>query len=189
MKKIIKFSVVLLVSVFFIQCTDNSFLIEKNSVGNINSSNIISDIDKIFEKDSIVKHLSEGDMGGEDTKYIQEEDRYLIYSKKGKHLLTIVPKVQHDSTSKIKYIEIIDGQFKTDKDLSVHSTFKDINNKYSIDKIETSLSSAILYIDELNVTISMSKKDIGVNPFDRNKVVLDQIPDMTKINHFTIWFE
>jgi len=187
--KILKTIVILFISVLFAQCTDTTFLIEKNRVGKVSNKNVISDIETLFANDSVVKHLSEGAMGGEDTKYLQDEDEYLIYSKDGKHLLTIVPSVQHDSTSKIKYVEVIDSQFKTQKNLSLLTPFKEINSKYMIDKVETSLSSAILYIDELNTTISMSKKDIGINPFDRNKVVLEQIPDMTKIDHFTVWFD
>jgi hypothetical protein len=164
-------------------------LIEKNSVGKINNKHLISDIETLFAKDSVVTRLSEGDMGGEDTKYLQEEDKYLIYSKKGKHLLTIVPSVQHDSTSKIKYVEIIDPQFKTEKNLSLRSSFKEINFNYMVNKVETSLSSATLYIDELNATIAIRKSDIGVSEFDTKKVVLGQIPDLTKINHLTIWFD
>jgi hypothetical protein len=35
----------------------------------------------------------------------------------------------------------------------------------------------------------MRKKDIGVNEYSQQKVVLEQIPDLAKINHFTIWFD
>lgn len=187
--KNIKIITLLLLSILFVQCTDNSFLIEKNNVGKITNKNTISDIETLFSKDSIVKHLSEGAMGGENTKYLQDEDEYLIFSKKGEHLLTIVPKVQHDSTSKIKYVEVFNNQFKTKKGLTLLTPFKEINSNYTINKIETSLSSAILYIDELNTTISINKKSIGISPFDRNKIVTDQIPDMAKINHFTVWFD
>ncbi|PHR68803.1 MAG: hypothetical protein COA67_12160 [Lutibacter sp.] len=174
----------------FAQCSRvNPFLIEKNSVGKINNQHLISDIETLFAKDSVVTRLSEGELGGEDTKYLQDEDQYLIYSKGGKHLLTIVPRIQHDSTSKIKYIEIKDSQFKTEKELSLRTPFKDINFNYKVNKVETSMSSATLYIDELNATIAMRKSDIGVNPFDNKKVVLEQIPDLAKINHFTIWFD
>lgn len=174
----------------FAQCSrENPFLIERNSVGKINNQHLVSDIETLFAKDSVVIRLSEGDLGGEDTKYLQEDDQYLVYSKKGNHLLTIVPKVQHDSTSTIKYVDIFDPQFKTEKELSLRSLFIDINFNYMINKVETSLSSATLYIDELNVTISINKKDIGVNSFDTQKVKLEQIPDLTKIKHFTVWFD
>ncbi|MCF6279762.1 MAG: hypothetical protein L3J14_05380 [Flavobacteriaceae bacterium] len=190
MKNKFKILLIVLTAMLFAQCSrENPFLIEKNNAGKINSEHLVSDIETLFVKDSVVTRLSEGNLGGEDTKYLQDEDQYLIYSKEGKHLLTIVPRVQHDSTSKIKYVEIMDSQFKTEKGLALHTPFKEINFHYMINKVETSLSSATLYIDELNATISMRKKDIGVNLFDTSKVKLDQIPDMTKINHFTIWFD
>ena len=190
MKNYFKILSIALISLLFAQCSgENQFLIEKNSVGKINNEHLISDIETLFAKDSVVTRLSEGDLGGEDTKYLQEEDKYLIYSKKGKHLLTIVPRVQHDSTSKIKYIEIINSQFKTEKEVSLLTPFKELNFNYTVNNIEMSLSSATLYIDELNATISMRKSDIGVNPFETKKISLDQIPDMAKINHFTIWFD
>lgn len=190
MKKIYKLAVVLFVSIFLAKCSkENKFLIEKNRVGVVSNEHTIADIEELYKKDSVVVRLSEGDLGGEDTKYIQDDDQYLVYSKEGKHLLTIVPKIQHDSTSLIRYVEVMDAQFKTGKDLSLKTPFKEINLNYIINKVETSLSSATLYIDELNATISMRKKDIGVSEFSQQKVVLEQIPDLAKINHFTIWFD
>ena len=190
MKNYFKILSISLISIFFVQCSgETPFLIEKNTVGKINSEHLVSDIETLFAKDSVVTRLSEGDLGGEDTKYLQDEDQYLIYSKEGKHLLTIVPRVQHDSTSKIKYVEIINSQFKTEKELSLRTPFKEINHQYMVNKIEMSLASITLYIDELNATISMRKNDIGINPFDTKKVHLEQIPDLAKINHFTIWFD
>lgn len=190
MKNIYKLTIILFISLLFVKCSkENKFLIGKNRVGVISNQHTIADIDELYSKDSVVVRLSEGELGGEDTKYIQEDDKYLVYSKEGKHLVTIVPKKQHDSTSQIKYVEVMDSQFKTEKDVSLQTPFKEINLNYMINKVETSLSSATLYIDELNATLSLRKKDIGVNEYSQQKVVLEQIPDLAKINHFTIWFD
>lgn len=189
MKKILKLGTIICVVLLFAQCTKDKYLIERNSVGLINNTHTIADVKQLFANDSLVVRLSEGDLGGEDTKYIQEDDQYLVFSKEGKHLLTIVPKKQLDSTSKIKYVEIKGRKYKTDKDITLSSPFKTLNATYNINKVETTLSSATLYIDELNATISMRKKDLGVNEFSTRKVRLDQIPDMTSIDHFTIWFD
>ena len=190
MKKIYKLAILLFVSLLFVKCSkEDRFLIGKNRVGVISNEHTIADIHELFKKDSVVVRLSEGDLGGEDTKYIQDDDQYLVYSKEGKHLLTIVPKKQLDSTSQIKYVEVMDPKYKTEKELSLQTPFKEINIHYMINKVETSLSSATLYIDELNATLAMRKKDIGVNEFSQEKIVLEQIPDLAKINHFTIWFD
>ncbi|AOW19286.1 hypothetical protein [Urechidicola croceus] len=181
---------VILISILFAQCSrENQFLIEKNRVGKISKENKILEIDAIFAKDSIVKRLSEGDLGGRESKFIQDNDEYLIYSKDGKHLLTIVPTKQHDSTSTIKYVEVMDNRFKTEKGLSLISPFKEINTNYIINKVETSLTSATLYIDELNATLALDKNDIGVNTFSNKEITVEQIPDLAKIKYLTVWFD
>lgn len=179
----------LIVIIVFTQCSKNEYLIKKNNVGLLSNIDEIGTVETIFKNDSIVKLLSEGAMGGSDTRYIQEDDEYKIYSKEGAHLMTIVPKEQLDSSSTIKYIEIFDAQFKTKKGLNLNSTFKDINLNYRIDKIETSLSSATLYIDELNATIAIDKSELGINEFSREEVKIEQIPDLTRIKYFTVWFD
>lgn len=190
MKKISALVLMLTVILVFTQCSrENKFLIKKNRVGLISNTDIIGEIESIFKNDSIAKFLSEGALGGVDTKYLQEDDEYRIYSKEGKHLMTVVPKEQLDSSSRIKYVEIMDPEFVTEKGLTLNSPFKDINLNYRIDKVETSLLSATLYIDELNATISLNKADLGVNPFSTEEIKVEQIPDMAKIKYFTIWFD
>ena len=190
MKKISAIVLMLTVILVFTQCSrENKFLIKKNRVGLVSNTNIIGEIESIFKSDSIARFLSEGALGGIDTKYLQEDDEYKIYSKEGKHLMTVVPKEQLDSTSTIKYVEIMDPEFKTEKGLTLNSPFKDINLNYRIDKVETSLLSATLYIDELNATISLDKAEIGVNQFSTKEIKVEQIPDMAKIKYFTIWFD
>ena len=190
MKKISALALMLTVILVFTQCSrENKFLIKKNRVGLISNTDIIGEIESIFKNDSIAKFLSEGALGGVDTKYLQEDDEYKIYSKEGKHLMTVVPKEQLDSSSTIKYIEIMDPEFITEKGLTLNSPFKDINLNYRIDKVETSLLSATLYIDELNATISLDKAEIVVNQFSTEEIKVEQIPDMARIKYFTIWFD
>lgn len=190
MKKISYLFGILVLLLLTIQCTrENRFFIDKNRVGVVTNEHKISDLKSLFSSDSLVVRLSEGDLGNEDSKYLQDEDEYLVYSKEnGKLLLTIVPKIQLDSTSLIKYVEINNSMYNTEKNLNLNSPFKEINSKYKIDKVETSLFSATLYLDELNATISMRKKDIGVSEFSNELIKLEQIPDMASMNHFTIWF-
>ena len=112
-------------SLLIVSCNNNDkFKIEKGKVGHINTKTTIKDLDKIFKNDSIVKNLSEGALGDN---YFQDDDEYLIYEKGGKHLLTIQPKEQLDSTSTIKSIEIYDARFKTESNIHLNSTFAEIN--------------------------------------------------------------
>lgn len=186
MRKIIQTALLIAMSLFLIQCGDNGkFKIEKGKVGQLTTKTTIQELDKIFAKDSIVKKLSEGVKG---TGYFQDDDEYLIYEKGGQHLLTIVPQEQLDSTSTIKSIQIFDERFKTDKGLNLYSTFQQINANTAINKIETSFTSATLFIDELNATISIDKEELGLNDFSMQKVTIDQIPDLAKPKSFVIWF-
>ena len=112
-----------------------------------------------------------------------------MYAKNGDHLLTIIPKVQHDSTSTIESIQVFDKRYKTIKGLNISSTFKDIVENYTVNKVESTFTTAVLFVDELDVTIAINKKELGINDFGTQKVSLAQIPDLAKIKTFTLWFD
>ncbi|MFA5298438.1 MAG: hypothetical protein WC389_09580 [Lutibacter sp.] len=180
---------IFLVSFLLIQCAEknNQFLIEKGKVGALNEGTAILDLNSIFAKDSIVAILYANKEINKKL-FSVENDEYLIYSKKGKKLLEIVPTKLNDPSSGIKSIQIFDDNYKTAKGISLQSTFKDIKENYNVNKVETTLTSATLFIDELNATISIDKKEIGLNRFSREEVSINQIPDLAKIKYFTVWF-
>ena len=178
----------LLVSFLFMQCAKkDQFLIEKDKVGPLTKETQIKDLSSIFSEDSIVANLY-ADKEIDKRLFTVENDVYLIYSKKQKLLLEIVPTNLNDKSSGIKSIQIFDNSYKTSKGISLQSTFKDIKAHYKVNKVETTLTSATLFIDELNATISIDKKDLGMNSFSRAEVAINQIPDLAKIKYFTIWF-
>lgn len=169
-----------------ISCSDSQkFAIEKGKVGHLTTKTTIKELSEIFKNDSIVSNLSEGALGDN---YFQDDDEYLIYDKEGKHLITIVPKEQLDSTSTIKSIQIFDDRFKTTTGLNIRTSFLDIRANNTIDKIESSFYSATLFIDELNATIAIDKEELGLKTFSNQKVSVEQIPDLAKIKSFIVWF-
>jgi hypothetical protein len=172
----------------FVQCAkENEFLIEKGQVGLLNKQTQVNELIELFVKDSIVSSLS-SDTEDSEQMFSAKNDEYVVYSKEGKKMLVIVPEIADDSTSYIKSIQIYDSRFKTEKGLSLLSTFRDINENYMVNNIETTLTSATLFIDELNATVAIDKKELGINPFSRDEITLDQIPDIAKIKYFTVWF-
>ena len=181
----IKFSLILLLlSIVLIQCKkEDNFILAKDQVGKILSTTQIHEIKSIFAKDSLVSHIGEG--GFADAEY----DEYLLYAKNGDHLLTIIPKEQHDSISTIESIQIFDKRYKTIKGLNISSTFKDIVENYTVNKVESTFTTAVLFVDELDVTITINKKELGINDVGTQKVSLAQIPDLAKIKTFTVWFD
>jgi len=180
---------ILLVAILCIQCAkEDQYLIEKGKVGAINNQTQILDLETIFKKDSIVSTSQTADSTEEKKLFSVVSDEYIIFSMKGKKMLEIVPEKINDSTSTIRSIQIFDPKFITDRGISLTSTFKDINEQYMVNNVETTLTSATLFIDELNATIAIDKKELGLNSFSRDEVTLDQIPDLAKIKYFTIWF-
>ncbi|MBE7630306.1 hypothetical protein [Tenacibaculum piscium] len=185
MKNIIKPLIIALISVVFIQCENSKYDISKGKIGELTTKTTMQQVEAIFKNDSIVKVLSEGAKGNN---FFQEDDKYLVFEKGGKHLITIVPKEQLDSISTIKSVEVFDARFKTNTGLNINSSFQEINSKNTISKIESSFLSVTLFIDDLNATISLDKEDLGLKDFSTQKVTIEQIPDLAKIKSFTIWF-
>ena len=173
-------------SLFIFSCSNNNkFKIEKGKVGEITTKTTIKELSTLFKNDSLVKNLSEGAQGDN---YFQEDDEYFVYEKGGKLLLTIMPKEQLDSTSTIKSIEIHDARFKSESGLNLSSNFSEINANNNINRIESTFSSATLFIDDLNATIAIDKEELGLKEFSTQKVTLEQIPDLAKIKSFIVWF-
>ncbi len=185
-KNLLRVFGVCLLSLLCVQCGDgNRFMISKRKVGKLTPVTTISDLQDIFSNDSIVKNLSEGSLGNN---FFQDDDEYLIYEKGGKHLLTIVPKEQLDSTATIKSIQIFDKRYSTKSGLTLDSKFEDINLNNVITKVETSLSSATLFIDDLNITITLDKEDLGLKNFSTQKINVEQIPGLAGVKSLIVWF-
>jgi len=179
-----KSMLLLVLSIVIVQCKkENKYTLAKGQVGEIISATQVYELKSIFEKDSLVSHLGEGDFA--DSAY----DEYLVYSKEGSHMFTIIPKEQHDSTATIESIQVFDKKYKTIKGLGLSSKFKDIVDNYSVNKVESTFTTAVLFVDELDATITIDKKELGINDFGTQKISLNQIPDLAKIKTFTFWFD
>lgn len=169
-----------------VSCGDGGkFEIEKGKVGSLSPKTTIKDVYKIFEKDSIISNLSEGDLG---ENYLQDDDEYLIYEKGGGLLLTIVPKEQLDSLSTIKSVEIHDARFQTETGININSSFSQINTNNNINRVESTFSTATLFIDDFNITIAIDKEELGLRDFSSQKVAIEQIPDLAKMKSLVVWF-
>ncbi len=172
---------VLGLAVFFllIQCAEESMVIKKKQLGEISNNTTIEDLDRIFKNDSVQK-LPEGES------LVRE---YKVFDASGKPALTFVTRVENDSLKALEHVKIYSPEYSTEKGISTASTFEEVRVQYSIDDIEPSFSSAILFIDELNATISLNKKDLNIDEFDMRDIREDQIPDLASILYITLWFE
>ncbi len=189
MKYLLNVIPVLFLSILLTSCNNNSeFLIEKNRVGPLTNETEIQDLAAIFSSDSLVAHLSEGAIGYGGA-MMESEDEYLVYSKDGEHLITVVAENPLDSTSLIDRVEIISEAYQTNSNVGIGSTFDQVNLNVQIDRVEKGLTSAILYVDELNATLVIDQKELGMNSLRPGKMLLERIPGDSKFRSFTVWFD
>ena len=91
--------VVAVIAVLMVQCEkEDRNTIAKGQLGKLTSTTQVNELEDLFDTDSLVANLGEGDFAN------AEYDEYLVYEKGGTHLLTLIPKEQHDSTSTIESI-------------------------------------------------------------------------------------
>ncbi|GHA41303.1 hypothetical protein GCM10007103_23420 [Salinimicrobium marinum] len=163
---------------------EDPHLIDKDRVGLLKKSTRVYELDSIFANDSVVRQMSEGDL-------FRNSNEIKIYDQSGKQLLLLEPVQAFDTTSTIGYIQVMDPRFETAKGLSTASTFKDIVENYNISRIENTLSAAVIFIDDINTYITISKKELPAElRYDtQTRIQASQIPDEAKIKYFMIGWD
>ncbi|MFD0977802.1 hypothetical protein [Salinimicrobium gaetbulicola] len=173
----------LITSSIFISCDkeQDPFLISASSIGKLTKDVQIKDLDSVFSQDSIVKQVNEGEL-------YKSNNEIEVYDKKGKKMLLMEPVQAFDSTSTVGFIQVLDSRFKTAKGLNTESTFKDIVENYNISRIENTLSAAVIFIDDLNIYVTIDKKQLPAElRYDTQmRIQASQIPDDAKIKYFMI---
>lgn len=173
----------IVIACLFTSCKkeQNPFKISKQHIGLLTDSTQVKDLKSVYVNDSIVKFIS----GDEFTGNINNIE---IFEKGGKKLLTLTPKQALDSTSTIASIRILDDRYKTDKNITVISTFKDIQNNYKVSRISNLINSIVIAVDEINANFTIDKKELPANlRFDMDlKFEPTHIPDNAKIKYFFI---
>ncbi|EDP72040.1 hypothetical protein FBALC1_13102 [Flavobacteriales bacterium ALC-1] len=159
----------------------NPFLIEKTHIGLLTDSTQVKDIEAVFSNDSVVVYIA----GDEFTGSVNIIE---IYEKSGKKLLDLSPKEALDSTSVISSVRIIDERYKTEKNISTLSTFKDISETYKITKIDNLINSIVVSVNEINASFTIDKKELPASlRFDMNLTIDPiQVPGKAKIKYFMV---
>lgn len=178
------FSLLLLAMVVF-SCQkekeQNPFGIEKNRIGLLNNKITVRQLDSIYSNDSIVTKRR-------DSNFLSGTNEIEVFEKKGKKLLILEASDSDNETATIKTVQLIDPRYQTEKGLSTKSLFKDIKQHYHISKINNTLSTAVIFLDSLQATISIDKKELP-NKFRQGTdipIKAEDIPDTAKIKHFLI---
>ena len=162
---------------------ENPYLITAKQVGPLKKEIRINQLDSVFKNDSIVRQTS----GPQE---FRSTDEIKIFSRDGEALLSLEPLQEFDSTSTIGYIRILDPRYETKDGLTVKSTFKDIVENYNISRIENTINSAVVFIDEINAYITIDKNQLPTSlRYDTDSnIMASQIPDTAKIKYFMIYW-
>lgn len=162
--------------------TDTTYLITKKNVGILEKGSLARDLEVIYSQDSIVKDTVKLFQGFGATKI-------KVYEKGGNHLLTLTP--SSDSIPTIENINIRDSRFKTENGIGINSTFKDIKEKYTIKKVQTSLNNVVVFVKNSDVYFTIDKKELPSSLQYAASVNVEavQIPDDAKIKYMMIGWE
>ncbi len=173
----------LLLSFLVLSCNkeQDPFEISKQHIGLLTDSTQVKDLKLVFPNDSIVKRI-----GGDE--FISNRSNIEILDKTGKKLLELEPAEALDSTSVIQSVQIIDERYKTDKNISTISTFKEISDNYKISRIDNLINSIVVSVNSINASFAIDKKELPSNlRLDMDlKIEAIQIPDNAKIKYFFI---
>lgn len=163
--------------------TDQSLLIQPNQIGSLQKDMPIYSLDAIFKNDSVVKRSVNS--------RFSSQDEFIVYSKEGRERLILIPKKGFDSTSTIANIQIKDSLFQTSKGLSTNSTFKDIQEHYKISRIENTLRTAVIFLNEQNLYLSIDKEFVsGDAKYNTNlPIAPSQIQDQATIKHLYLGWD
>ena len=145
----------IIIGLIFQSCKkeQDPFLISKQNIGLLTDSTQVQNLETIYINDSIVKRV-----GGDE--FTGAKNDIEVYSKDGKQLLALTPSEALDSTATITTVKILDSRFKTDKNITINSTFKDIKNNYTISSIQNTISNAVVFVDDINAFFSHFIKSI-----------------------------
>ena len=180
-----KKSIFVLLSTCFLllSCEEEAdpYLISANSIGMLNKDVRISQLDSVFSGDSIVNQVSDGE-------FYKSSNEIEVFDPSGTKMLLLEPVQAFDSTSTVGFVQVLDPRFQTAKGLGPGSTFKDIVKNYNISRIENTISAAVIFIDDMNIYVTIDKKELPAElRYDTQaSIQASQIPDEAKIKYFMV---
>lgn len=157
---------------------DPTFLITETTVGPVSSTTTLDELESLFANDSIVQ-----DTLNSSVKTVVKKIQ--VFEKEGLPLLVLTPST--DSIQTIENIQVLDPRYTSDNGISLISTFKDIQEKYTIKKIVTTLNSLVIFPKESNLYFTIDKTELPYNlRFNQPDIEAVQIPDGAKIKYLMV---
>ncbi|PVW16213.1 hypothetical protein [Marixanthomonas spongiae] len=175
-----------LATTLFASCDTNKdpFSIGEGSIGNLDKTIQMKQVDSIFAEDSIVKLNPIKNALG-------TQGEVEVYDRDGNKLLLLSPEDENDPNATITNVQVFDSRYKTDKGLSSGSTFKDVKANYTISNIETTINAVVVFLKDSEIYLTIDKKELPENlRYNPNaKIEASQIPDDAEFKYFMIGWE
>lgn len=159
---------------------DTTFTISKEQVGPLTKETKMSDLEALFENDSLADYNTS-------SQYKNQASGISVYEKGGNKLLRIIPKESGDE-SIIENVQIFDPRYNTEKGISLESKFSDIKGAYSIKRIDNLLDMVVIFVNESDAYFTIDKKHLPADLMfnTSSKVEQTQIPDDAPIKYLKI---
>ena len=163
--------------------TQGDFKITNTSIGPLSSESAVTELKTLFVNDSLVDQTLSSD-------FTVPKGAVTVYEKGGKKLLLLTPKTT-ESDATIGQIQVFDNRYTTPEGVHLGSTFKDISDNYTINRVENLFNTIVVFVDESDVFFSIDKKNLpGEVRFDVDaKIELSQIPDDAPIKYLQMIWE
>ena len=169
----------------FVSCQTktNDFIIKNKQVGKLTDTTTVAQMKQLYKNDSIYKKTP-----GK-TAFEPFDEYHLVDKKSKKELLVIIPKKMNEEQSLLKRIEIKSPLFKTEKGVGLASSFGDFKKHHKIGHIDQTFKYIVVFIDDLNATISLSKDVLPLNAQHNPAIKIDAtlIPDKAEIKDFIVF--
>lgn len=160
--------------------TEDPFAIAPDRVGKLHREHTLGQLDSIFRADSLVRDSTRLKLGS--------NGKVEVFEKGGKLLLTLSP--ASDTLSRIGNVRIHDPRFKTEKGISLASTFGEIKSKYEIRKVITSLNNLVVLLKGSDVYFTISRDDLPASlRYTTDPVEPVQIPDLAPVKYMMVGWD
>ena len=105
--------------------------------------------------------------------------------------MLLSPEDESDPNALITNIQVFDERYKTEKGLHLGSTFKDVKANYTIDGVESTINSIVVFLKDSNIYLTISKKELPENlRYDPSATIeATQIPDDATFKYFMIGWD
>jgi len=179
----------ILVIAFVFSCSkENRNLIDKNQIGLLTNETEFYEVKNIMHEDSVVTETTND---GFVSSVSKKKQKLIVFDTSGQKLMEINPLKTSDSLTLIQDVRIFSENYKTNNGIGIGSSFADLKKNHDINNIQTSLSSIIINLKDIDAMVSFSKEVLPGNVrFDNDAVIKStMIPDDAEINRFWLYFK